>query len=208
VLGPGSVRHLLDALAVPGTGIVAPQVRAPDGTLHRSLRREPTLLRALGLTRLRAGLFSEYVGDPHDYLHPHTVDWALGAVLLVSAECHRALGGWDESFFLYSEETDFSLRARELGFATRYEPAARAQHLGQQSGYDGTIHSMQILNRVRLYRRRHGALASWLYYGLTVLSELSWVARGADVSRRSVSALLRPGRRPPELGCSTGRLPA
>jgi GT2 family glycosyltransferase len=45
--------------------------------------------------------------------------------MLISADCARACGPWDESFFLYSEETDFALRAGDLGFATAFVPARR-----------------------------------------------------------------------------------
>ena len=67
--------------------------------------------------------------------------------------------------------------------------------------------AMQILNRVRLYRRRNGFAQSWLYFAATVLSELSWVARGHRQSRFAVRALLRAASRPPELGCSVHLMP-
>ena len=196
------------ALGQRRTGIVAPQVRTPGGDLHRSLRREPSLLRATGLAGTRLSAFSEYLGRPEAYESPRVVDWALGAVLLISRACYDSVGGWDESYFLYSEETEFCLRARDLGFLTRYEPTALATHIGAQSGQSDSTHAMQIVNRVRLYRRRHSRAASWTYYGLTVASELSWAARGARRSRYAVTALLEPSRRPPQLGCSTDRLPS
>ena len=52
-------------------------------------------------------------------------------------------------------------------------------HVGGQSGRNDRTHAMMIVNRVRLYRRRNGALASWCYYWLTIVSEISWVARQA-----------------------------
>src|ERR1700676_1113137 len=88
-----SVRPLLQALSEPDTGIVAPQVRSPDGALELSLRRKPTLLRALGLTRTGIAALSEYVGEAREYARPHVVDWALGAALLMSRACFDALGG-------------------------------------------------------------------------------------------------------------------
>lgn len=206
-LAPGSVPALMSALRLPETGIAAPRVVEPDGSLFRSLRREPTLLRALGLGRSGHPRFSEYVTRAADYDIPHVVDWALGAVLLISRQCFDRLGGWDASFFLYSEETDFSLRAADLGLVTRYEPAAEAMHIGGQSGQSSKTHTMQIINRVRLYRRRHGRAASAAYFALTVASELSWYVRGNSRSLDAVKALLRPGRRPPELGVSTHLLP-
>jgi N-acetylglucosaminyl-diphospho-decaprenol L-rhamnosyltransferase len=202
-----SVPPLLAALREPNVGIAAPQVRSPQGALELSLRREPTLLRALGLTRTKLALFSEYVTRPSDYARPRDVDWALGAVLLMSRKCYDTLNGWDETYFLYSEETDLALRARDAGLLTRYEPRAVAVHIGGQSGRTHRTHAMQIVNRVRLYRRRHGALASWCYYWLTVANELSRVPRGHAESWSGALALLRPARRPGELGCSGQRMP-
>ncbi len=199
--------ELIAALAEPGTGITAPQIRSASGRLDVTLRREPTALRALGLNWTRLPAFSEYLSRPEDYLEPRVVDWAVGAVLLFSPDCYQAVGGWDESYFLYSEETDFCLRARDLGWQTRYQPTALAVHLGGQSGRSGWTHAMQIVNRVRLYRRRHSRAAAWLYFGVTVLSELSWLARGHSQSRRSLGALLVPRSRPAELACSGTLLP-
>ena len=62
----------------------------------------------------------------------------------------------DESYFLYSEETDFSLRAKDAGWATVYTPTAGAMHVGGGSGESASTHTMKIVNRVRLYRRRRG----------------------------------------------------
>ncbi len=190
-LAPGFARPALETLDLPGTGIVAPKVIRADGSLDLSLRREPTLLRALGLTKLGHPLFAEHVTDPSDYDEPRVVDWALGAVLLVSGQCHRALGGWDESFFLYCEETDFCLRARDAGYLTRYDPRPQALHIGGQSGQDDRTHSLQIVNRVELFRRRHSAPAVLAYWFLGILSELSWLARGHSQSKASLKALLR-----------------
>lgn len=206
-LQAGSVPALMSALREPDVGIVAPQVLSPQGSLELSLRREPTLPRALGLTRTKLAVFSEYVADRSAYTRPRTVDWALGAVLLMSRRCFEMLGGWDETYFLYSEETDLALRARDAGLLTRYEPTAIAVHIGGQSGRSRATHAMQIVNRVRLYRRRHGVLASWCYYLLAVANEVTRVPRGHPESWSAVAALLNPARRPACLGCSDRLLP-
>jgi len=135
------------------------------------------------------------------------VDWALGAVLAMSRTCYDTLGGWDQSYFLYSEETDVCLRARDAGLLTIYEPRSVAVHIGGASGRGSRTHAMQIVNRVRLHRRRHGVVASWCYFWLTLASELSWLARGHRASGAAIWALLRPARRPPELGCGAGLMP-
>jgi N-acetylglucosaminyl-diphospho-decaprenol L-rhamnosyltransferase len=206
-LADGCILALTKALRVPGTGIAVPQVHGADGSLEMSLRREPSLLRALGLTATKLAALSEYVTGPAEYHEPRAVDWALGAVLLMSRECYDAVGGWDESYFLYSEETDFCLRARDLGFATRYEPGAVAIHIGAQSGQSKQTHAMQVVNRVRLYRRRHNIIAAWAYFALTILSESTWILRGQPQSRYAIAALLRPKLRPAVLGCSDQLMP-
>lgn len=207
-LAPGAVPPMFAALGQPGVGIVAPLVRDDDGSLQFSLRREPSLFRALGLTRTGLAVFSEHVGDPAAYGVEHVVDWALGAALLVSRPCHDAVGGWDESFFLYSEETDLCLRARDLGYATVFVPAAEVRHTGGQSGQSPATHSMQVVNRVRLYRRRHGWPASAAFYALILANEATRVARGGgERSRRAVRDLLRPSLRPPQLNASGALIP-
>ena len=207
-LRPGAVPPLLAGLDAAGVGVTAPQMRTADDRLDLSLRREPSLGRALGLTRTRLPALSEYVHDPAAYAVPHDVDWAVGAAVCFSRTCFDALDGWDESYFLYSEETDFCLRARDQGFTTRYVPASVVVHLGGGSGRDEVTHAMQILNRVRLYRRRNGTTKAWLYWALAVLSELSKGVRGRRESWFAARALLRPAVRPLAVGCSTTLLPA
>lgn len=206
-LAPGSVKAMVAALAQPRTGVVVPRVLDTDGRLVPSMRREPTWLRNLGLGSTGLPLFAEYVDDPAAYDRPQTCDWALGAALLVDRECHRQLVGWDASYFLYSEETDFCLRARDAGWLTRYAPTAVVTHIGGQSGRSGRTHAMQVLNRVRLYRRRHGLPAATAYYLFSILGEVSWLLRGNQHCRASIRALLLRSARPPELGLSTDLIP-
>ena len=206
-LEPLSLPVMIEALARPGVGIVAPMLLTDTGELSPSLRREPSLLRAVGLNRTGLPLLSEYIKVGDAYRRPGAVDWALGAVLLMSRECLELSGGWDTSYFLYSEETDFCLRARDLGYTTWYEPRAQAAHIGGQSGQNEQTHAMQIINRVRFYRRRHGTVASWAYYVLTVCSELTWALRQGKKSRFAVVALLRPKLRPPQLNCGVRLMP-
>ncbi|KRD42983.1 hypothetical protein ASE38_01450 [Cellulomonas sp. Root930] len=206
-LRPGAIPALVAAMVRTGAGIVAPRVVDADGHLTWSLRRTPTLGRASGLSFTGRTSLSEYVTDRDSYTSEHPVDWALGAALLVDAECHRALGGWDESFFLYSEETDFCHRAADAGWATWFTPTAEVVHVGGGSGQSGRTHAMQIVNRVRYYARRHSTPASALYFTLVLASEVTWLLRGHAQSRASINALVRPRTRPAELGCSGSLIP-
>ena len=206
-LGESCVPRLLSALRQPEVGIAAPRILSPDGKLQLSLRREPTLLREIGLARTRLPWLAELISSQARYERPGPAAWALGAVLLVSRECHDLLGGWDETFFLYAEEIDLALRAQDHGLALRYEPTAVVMHIGGQSGRNNATHVMQVVNRIRLFRRRNGTVASWCFYWLALANEVSRILRGHRESRSAVAALLSPARRPAVLGCSNRRMP-
>ena len=189
------------------SGIIAPRVRTEDGRLAHTLRRGPSLGRVGGLSFTQLPVFAERIEIPGEYTTEHEVDWATGAILLVDRPCFDALNGLDESYFLYSEETDFSLRARDAGWATVYTPHAGAMHIGGGSGESATTHTMQMLNRIRLYRRRTGDLRAWIYFGLTIVVELRRAVLGQRRSWSTLRALLRPSRRPSQLGAHTHHLP-
>src|SRR5207248_2613989 len=127
-LRPGCVRTLVDALAQPRTGITVPRLYEANGEQAPSLRREPSVTRALAAAMIgghragRIGTLGELVYDPARYEVPGVYDWATGAAMMISRECMDAIGPWDESFFLYSEETEYALRARDAGFLLRYVP--------------------------------------------------------------------------------------
>lgn len=199
-LCPGCVRELLEVLAVPGTGIAVPRLVDGEGQLIHTMRREPSVLRTLGdalIGARRAGLYprlGEVVTDPRRYCEPAVVDWAEGSTLLVSAEAWRRCGPWDESFFLYSEETDFALRVRDSGLVTRYVPTAGAVHLEGGSGESPSLWSLLSLNRVRLFRRRHGRISTAAYWAALCLREGSRAILGRVTSRAALRALLSPRR--------------
>ena len=206
-LDPDCIPRMLDVLRKPGNGIVAPRTREADGTLSPTLRRGPTMGRVGGLSFTGLPRFTERIEDPREYLTEHEVEWAVGAILLVRGECFREMKGLDESYFLYSEETDLSLRAKDAGWATVYTPDAGAVHIGGGSGESSTTHTMKILNRVRLYRRRRGLFLASIYFGLTVLVEVRRAILGHDKSWPTTRALLQPSRRPPALGASRTLIP-
>jgi GT2 family glycosyltransferase len=199
-LCPGCVPALLRALTLPGTGIAVPRLVDGEGQLILSMRREPSVLRTLGdavLGARTAGLFpvlGEVVTDPRRYTEPAVIDWSEGSTLLVSAEAWRLCGPWDESFFLYSEETDFALRVRDRGLVTRYVPTAEGIHLGGESRESPGLWSLLNLNRVRLFRRRHGRIRTAAYWAALCLREGTRAVQGRTTSRAALRALLSPRR--------------
>lgn len=196
---PDTLGLLWQAVQRPGFGIAAPRLVNPDGSLQPTLRRMPTVRRALaeavlGKTAGRAGL-GELVTDPESHSRPGPAAWATGAALLICVEAVRATGPWDESFLLYSEETDFILRASDLGWRLWYEPSAEVEHVGGESATNPTLNALLVVNKVKLFRRRHNAVVSAAYYGTVLLGESVRALTGRRTSRAAVQWLLRPSRR-------------
>jgi GT2 family glycosyltransferase len=203
---PGCGRALMDGLGAElpdgsRVGISVPVLYEADGTtLARNLRRRPTVLRALAealIGNRRAGRFpalGELITDPAAYAAPTRADWATGAMLAMSAEVLAACGPWDEFYFLYSEETEFCLRAGDHGFAVRLAPAAGAVHEGGQSRVSPWLWTLLVLNRVRLHRRRHGVAAATAFWAAVLLRETSRTVIGKAPSRAALRALVSPAK--------------
>lgn len=208
-LMPDCLPNLLTSLAQTGIGIAVPRLIDADGELILSMRREPSVLRAFGdllLGAERAGkypAFGEIVSDSKAYDRVTVTSWAEGSTQLVSGECWDLCGPWDESFFLYSEETDFNLRAGGLGFSTLYTPTAQAVHLEGGSATSPQLWSLLQVNRVRLYARRHGVLPTVAFWLATVLREASRSLMGRRPSRTAFCDLVRPNSWLTEPGAHT-----
>jgi N-acetylglucosaminyl-diphospho-decaprenol L-rhamnosyltransferase len=199
-LHPEALEKLCDALREPGRGIAVPKLLNPDGSLQPSLRRTPTVSRALAEAVLggnragRLGTLGELLMDPADYARPGAFVWATGAAMLISAEAAHDIGPWEESFLLYSEETDYALRAGDRGWTLWYEPEAVVEHIGGESGTNPTLAALMAVNKVRLFRRRHRAPTSAMYHVAVLLGEAMRAATGRRTARASARALLRPSR--------------
>lgn len=197
VLDDNAVTAMLERLQGYGVGAVVPHF-VENGSTYRSLRREPTPLRALGealFGRRLAGRprwLSEMVHEPEAYLHPHPVDWATGAAILVDAEVARRVGPWNESFFLYSEETDFCRRVRAVGSSIWYEPGAKVSHRIGGSGQSPLLTALMEVNRLRYARLHNGRFEAAVMMPAVLLGS---VLRLRDPGRREAALALVSRRR-------------
>ena len=201
---PGAIAALLAALEDPTTGVSVPQLRSSDGTLARSLRREPSARRAwaealLGGARAGGLGLGEVVTDPLAYEHAHDVDWATGAALAISPVARASVGDWDESFFLYSEEVDWCRRVRAAGLRVRFVPDAVMTHRGGDYDADPALWRILMANRV-IDHARHAARGSRSAHRAALLAGeviRSAGARGA-AHRAGARAVLSPASVPQE----------
>lgn len=188
-LAPGAVAALEAALDRDAkAAAVGPRLRNPDGTLQPSIRRLPTPWRIFcessGLAFLAGGRgrLSGHSATRQDHASPREVEALMGAVLLVRREAFEEGGGFDESFFLYAEETDLMARWRRGGWRLRFEPSAEAMHAGGASGGDALFGQLHA-SLARYARKHHGAFAAAF-----VRATLS-----AGAAMRYAAALATPG---------------
>jgi N-acetylglucosaminyl-diphospho-decaprenol L-rhamnosyltransferase len=190
------VKRLLNALDEKEVGIAVPRLCTGDGVTSFSLRREPSIRSVwaeaiLGGRRAARLGISEVIADQTAYVTAQDVDWATGAVMAISVACRKAVGNWDESFFLYSEEVDYCRRARQAGFVVRYVPSAVAEHAGGDYGTSVALWRILVGNRARDYRRHHGLAKSALFQAGLAFNELLRAPR-SSAHRASVGVALRP----------------
>jgi GT2 family glycosyltransferase len=211
-LQPGAVRALAAALRSHGAGAVAavPRLLDTQGRPARSISRPPTprrvLFEALFLPRLFPGIpfFHGHHTAKTSHARLREIETAQGAVILVRRDAFERIGGFDEDFFFYAEESDLFARLREAGGRVIFEPAARAVHHGGLAS--ATLPQEEIDRRLqaslRLYaRKHHGAAgerrtARALRIGARLRLWLACLrpgARGRE-RRRRYAASLRPPR--------------
>lgn len=105
-------------------GPVGGRLLFPDGRPQPSSGPFPTLAGLLWRRLLPPVSRKYYLREPG----PGPVDWVTGAFLAVRRPVFEELGGFDEGFFLYYEDVDLCLRARERGYPAHFRPEAAACH--------------------------------------------------------------------------------
>jgi GT2 family glycosyltransferase len=190
-LQPGCAGILVEALeADPRAAVAGPLLRYEDGTLQPSIQRLPTPWRIFcessGLAALAGGRgpLSGHTRTRQDHARLRAVEALMGAVLLVRRSAFEEVGGFDEDFFLYAEETDLMARLRARGWRILFVPGAVALHAGGASGGDmlfGQLHG----SMTRYVRKHHGRAAALF----------SSVVLRAGAAARYAAALVTPGER-------------
>jgi N-acetylglucosaminyl-diphospho-decaprenol L-rhamnosyltransferase len=139
VVRPGALAALLEFMdRRPEVGIAGSRLEEPDGRAQVSAFRFPGVLSELE-EGMRLGIVSRAL---HNWLvalpipeEEAPVDWVAGASMIIRDRVFEAVGLMDESYFMYYEEVDFTLRARRAGWPCWYVPSSRVVHLvGKSSG--------------------------------------------------------------------------
>ena len=137
LLRAGAIDALIDFFdATPRAGIAGGIFENGDGSEWAIAFRFPSVLGELE-QGINLGFVSRLLSLARVPMHmgasAAAVDWVSGASMLVRREVFSRIGGLDEAFFLYFEETEFCHRAKAAGFEVWYVPASRVVHIAGQS---------------------------------------------------------------------------
>ncbi len=143
-------------------GLVAPQLRYPDGGLQTSWSPEVSLMGEAA--RL---LTNRFEGSPFNHgplsrglQRLGTGGWFTAACVLLRRRAFDQVGGFDPSFFLYFEDADLCRRLRQAGWKLAQEDSVVAFHEKSGSSAGGGEAARQGARRAAIEYRR----AQLLYY--------------------------------------------
>jgi N-acetylglucosaminyl-diphospho-decaprenol L-rhamnosyltransferase len=190
----------------PGVGAVGPHVLDLAGETQFSMRREPSLRRAFGEAFFIHHILreSESVTEfvRRGYTEAGEAEWLSGSALCVRRSAFEVLGGFDERFFMYSEDADLCKRIRNLGYSVCYEPRVTARHDGAASAPAAGQAALKRYAGIQYVRRHERGLRYVAFRTAFVVNDLLRIPLALTRSRahtlgRLTSAATALGRRPP-----------
>jgi N-acetylglucosaminyl-diphospho-decaprenol L-rhamnosyltransferase len=158
-------------------GICGVQLVDELGRVGRTCARFPTtsmfVTKVLGLDRLWSKRFQPHFMVEWDHSETRQVDQVMGAFFLVRRALFEALDGFDERFFVYFEEVDFTWRARKAGWSTYYVAEAQVYHRGGVTSEQVKGHRLFYSLRSRLlYGFKHFVhWRAWTLLAITLFLE-------------------------------------
>jgi GT2 family glycosyltransferase len=158
----GAVERLLRfAQQHPRAALVGPRGLNPDGTGQLTVRGFPTVWRLateyLFLRKLapRSRALNAFYAGGLDLSRAQTVEWVMGFAMLVRRRAVEDVGGFDEGFFLFSEETDLCRRLWDAGWQVWYLPEAEFTHVAGAS-HGGRMFDENVRGHLRYLAKHRG----------------------------------------------------
>jgi N-acetylglucosaminyl-diphospho-decaprenol L-rhamnosyltransferase len=112
------------------------------------------------------------------------IGWAMGCALMVRRDAARALGGFDEGYFMYSEEVDLCVRLARAGGAVQWVPEAEVVHGGQGTTGDSPERAVEMARSRRRYQERHYSPAGRAVARLALAAQFGLLALAARLRGR------------------------
>jgi N-acetylglucosaminyl-diphospho-decaprenol L-rhamnosyltransferase len=200
-LARGTLELLVKAFRErPEVGLIAVRQVTADGRLWPSLHRFPSVRRELAHAFANekwpgAGKrLGERVLDHDRYSQAGPFDWTTGAALAIRRAAFEAVGGFDERFFLFSEETDLCKRVQDAGWEAHVEPRIAIIHHAGKAGVQPRREAQMAYARLQYAKKHFSPPGAAAYHAILVMGHVMRLAilrcRGAtDSSSAPASAM-------------------
>lgn len=192
-IAPGGLTALCALLdARPDVGIVGPRTVGGDGRAQVSFGPALTPIAEWRQGRLvrgvKAGEAAALRRAESQAARESEPDWVSASCLLARRSALDAVGGFDESFFLYEEDVDLCLRVRQAGWRIVYTPSATVvHHLGRSMEQAPVLARLEYHRSHLRFYRKHNALSAQLALRAWMAGRAAWgwlAAGSGDEGRR------------------------
>lgn len=141
----------------PEVGAVGPQMRDEEGNIQDTARPYVTPFRFFKRQVIRLlGRKVSILDKDMDYSCVQTIDWVIGAFIMVSRAAYAKTGGLDAGFFMYAEDIDWCTRIRQSGYEVVYFPKVVIS-------YKGTRRARTTMKYAKIFIKSH--MAYWRKFG-------------------------------------------
>lgn len=172
----GTLELLVEAMrSRPDVGLLAVRQVTSEGSVWPSLHRYPSVRTALAAALASekwpgpGKRLGERILDAGRYSHAGPFEWTTGAALLVRREAFESVDGFDERFFLFSEETDLCKRLQDEGWRGHFEPGFTVVHHAGKAGVDPAREAQLAYARLQYAKKHFTRAGAALYRAILVL---------------------------------------
>jgi len=134
--------QLIDEL--PGSGVVSPLLRYPNGKIQHSAQSFPSvkknLVELFRLQKINQSYSKTLAGSFFDHNQTVETDWVWGTCFMLKAEVISKMDGLlDEKYFMYGEDRQWCLDIRKLGYEIWHTNRTHIVHIGGGSGMQNSV---------------------------------------------------------------------
>lgn len=151
----------------PQIGVIAPKLLLADGSVQPSVRKFPTLVRALNQYYFKKE--REYEAYSPSIQSPTEVETVVGGAMLIKRSVFDQIGGFDERYFMYFEDLELCRQLKKLNYKIIYDPRVSIKHQVGQSAKTNPLSNKFLINSSKIY---HGIFNAQLLYFIIRSSQL------------------------------------
>lgn len=148
----------------PEVGAIAPQIVDENGQIQDSCRHYISVQSFIWRQIRRKITNKEVLLNPRvDYSKIQTVDWIIGAFIMVSRAVYEKTNGLSDDYFMYAEDMDWCTRIRLEGWEVVYYPKVKIQYKGTRSARKNIGSARVFIDSLKTYWKKYG-----LFWGFPI----------------------------------------